>query len=79
MKKRAPKVGSIAYYIEEVAKYGSERKIDGTAYEGYPPVVPEMLLSLLMEVRSLFGLFRGLLSFLLGALVLGLLKALFHF
>lgn len=74
-KERVPKVGSISYYIEEVVKYGTDRKIDGTAYDGYPPVVPEMLLSLLMEVRSLFGTLRllgGLLIFLVIKLLLKL-------
>lgn len=72
-KKRPKKVGSISYYIEEVVKYGTKRKIDQTAYDGYPPVVPELLLSLLIEIRSLciFG------RFVLGMFFLIALKLLF--
>ena len=72
-KTRPKKVGSIPYYIEEVIKYSTKRKIDDTAYDGYPPVVPELLLSVLIEIRSLciFG------RFVLGMFFLIALKLLF--
>ena len=73
---RKHRAGSIAYYIEEVvsyrAKYETTKEIDSR----YPPVVAELLLSLLMEVRSLFTALRVLVGALLGHILLSLLTRL---
>lgn len=71
MKKRPPKPASIAYYIEEVIKYRSKQEAKNGVENSYPPVVPELLLSLLIEVRS-FCIFGRLL---IGALLFLVFKA----
>lgn len=72
---RSKKTGTIAYYIKEVIRYHAKYESSEQAENGYPPVVPELLLSLLIEVRTflLFGrLFFGALLFLvLKAIFLG--------
>ena len=76
MKERLPNVGSIAHYIEEVVGYKSKYETGEEIKEGYPPIVAELLLSLLIEVRTFctFGrlLFGALLFFTLKALLFGL-------
>lgn len=66
---RAKKAGTIAYYIEKVVSYRSKHEAAENLENGYPPVVPELLLSLLIEVRTLFSLARFLICFLLGLLL----------
>lgn len=67
MKKKAPKFYSVEYYIEEVVKYRTEHGADQGAGDGYPPVVPELLLSMYFRIRTI--------TFTLGA-ICGLLVAL---
>lgn len=64
-KKRKNRAGSIPYYIEEVVSYRSEKETDDSLKDGYPPVVQELLLSLLIEVRTFCRAGR----FLIGALI----------
>lgn len=65
---RAKKAGTIAYYIEKVVSYRSHYETSDKIKDGYPPVVPELLLSLLIEVRTLFTFARFLICFMLGLL-----------
>ena len=68
MRKRKPKPGSIAYYIEEVIRYRSEHKAGEGLKDGYPPIVAELLLSMLISVRAIrfaFSLTAGTFIFLL--------------
>ncbi len=76
MKKRTPKHGSIAYYIEEVVKYRAEDETGQHVKHSYPPIMAELLLSLLIEVRTFCTAGRLLLGTLLGAAVMGLLRTL---
>lgn len=64
MHQREPKPDSIPYYIEEVVRYRSEKETSDNFKDGYPPVVPELLLSILISVRAI----RHALCFLSGAL-----------
>ena len=73
MLKRKPKPCSIPYYIEEVVKYRSEYEAGKGFKDGYPPVVTELLLSILISVRAIRGLLCGAIGFLLGAIVAHLL------
>ena len=62
---RAKKAGTIAYYIEKVVSYRSNHEATENLESSYPPVVPELLLSPLIEVRTLFTFARFLICFLL--------------
>lgn len=73
MKQRRPKPQSISDYIEKVVGYRTEYETSDKLIGSYPPVVPEMLLSLLIEVRTFCAAGRVL----LGLLMLLALKALF--
>lgn len=69
-RKRAPKFNSTAYYIEEVVGYHSKYEAGECVENGYPPVVAEMLLAILISVRAIrYGLF-----FFLGLLAAFALK-----
>lgn len=70
MRKRKPKPDSIPYYIEEVICYRSEYEASDGLKDGYPPVVPELLLSILISVRAI----RGAFCLLTGALLFFVLK-----
>ena len=72
MKKKIPKPYSIPYYIDEVVGYRSEREAGHGIEDGYPPVVPELLLSILISVRAI----RSFLGILTGAILFFLLKLL---
>ena len=52
--KRKPKPYSVSYYIEEVVKYRSEYKAGKRFEDGYPPVVPELLTSILLGLQYVF-------------------------
>ena len=75
MKKRAPKPGSIAYYIEEVVRYSSEYEAGQGIENGYPPIVAELLLSLLIEVRTFCTVGRFALGLVVGFLLLQFTEA----
>ena len=75
-KHRKHRAGSIAYYIEEVVSYRTKYETTKEIDSRYPPVVAELLLSLLMEVRSLFTALRVLVGSLLGHLLLALVEKL---
>ena len=77
MFKRKPKPNSIPYYIEEVVGYRSKYESGYQIEDGYPPVVLELLLSILISVRAIRGLLSGSVGFLLGALATFILKNLF--
>lgn len=72
--KRAKRVNSIPYYIEEVVRYSTKCKVDDCSGDQYPPVMAEMMLGLLMEVRSFFFFGRILVGFLLALVIKLLLK-----
>ena len=72
-KHRAPKPQSIAYYIEKVIGYRTEYETTDQVKNGYPPVVAELLLSLLIEVRTFCMAGRVL----IGTLIALVVKALF--
>lgn len=64
--KRRSKPNSIPYYIEEVVRYGSEYESGYGIKNGYPPVMLEMQLAILISVRAIrysFGLMTGLLIY----------------
>lgn len=63
-----PKVGTLDYYIDEVVGYRAKCERGEDLEKGYPPVVAELLLSILISVRSL-----RLVLLPLGGLLLGLL------
>lgn len=71
-KKKSPKPGSLTYYIEAVVGYRAEYETAENFKEGYPPVVAELLLSLLISVRAI----RHSFSFLVGALIALMVKLL---
>ena len=73
-KHRKHRAGSIAYYIEEVVSYRTEYETSNEFKGGYPPVVAELLLSLLIEVRTLFTGLRILVGTLIGSILVALLK-----
>ena len=52
MKNRVPKPNSIPYYIDKVFEYHASYQAAGRPKDGYPPIVTELLLGLLIEVRS---------------------------
>ena len=76
MKKRRPKAGSIAYYIEQVVNYKTQQEATQHLEKGYPPIMAELLLSLLIEIRTFCTLgrviFGTLLCFAIKALIFGL-------
>lgn len=65
MKKKPPKPSSIPYYIEKVVCYRTEYETRKDFKDGYPPVVAELLLSILISVRAI----RFSALFLLGVLL----------
>lgn len=62
-KDRRYSVGSARYYIEEVVNYRAQYERDEDLKKGYPPVMAELLLSVLFDLRAL----KILLSFLGGS------------
>lgn len=72
-KQKRPKPQSIPYYIEEVLKYRAKYEASNKIENGYPPVVAELILSILIDVR----VFCRAGSSLIGMLLLLVLKALF--
>lgn len=70
MKKRVPKPGSTPYYIEKVIGYRAEYETGEGFKDGYPPVVAELLLSILISVRAV----RFSALFFLGLLLALLIK-----
>ena len=68
--KRRPKPNSIPYYIEEVVRYGSEYESGYGIKNGYPPVMLEMQLAILISVRAI----RGAICLLTGTMLFLLLK-----
>ena len=73
MRKRKPKPDSIPYYIEEVICYRAEYEASDGLKDGYPPVVPELLLSILISVRAI----RGAVCLSAGAFLFFVLKLVF--
>ena len=70
---RRPKVGTLDYYIEEVVSYRAKYERGEDLDKGYPPVMAELLLSILISVRALRLVLLplgGLLLFLLLKLIL---------
>ena len=63
--KRKPKPNSIPYYIEEVISYRAEHEATDDLKDCYPPVVPELLLSILISVRAI----RGAICFATGTFI----------
>ena len=53
MKKGRKRVGTFGYYIEEVVDYRTKCEANEDLKYRYPPVVPELLLSLLICIRPL--------------------------
>lgn len=67
-RKRPPKPSSIPYYIDKVIDYRTQYETAKKVENSYPPVVAELLLSILISVRALrgtFGVLSGFLLFLL--------------
>lgn len=67
-RKRPPKPSSIPYYIDKVIDYRTQYETAKEVENSYPPVVAELLLSILISVRALrgtFGVLSGFLLFLL--------------
>lgn len=69
MKKRRKRVGTFAYYIEEVVSYRTKCERDQDFKDRYPPVVVELLFSLLICIRPVCHA----LLFLIGALLMKVL------
>jgi len=68
--KRKPKPCSIPYYIEKVIGYRAEHEAGKGFKDGYPPIVLELLLSILISVRAI----RGALCLALGSVLFLLFK-----
>ena len=66
MKKRRKRVGTFAYYIEEVVSYRTKCERDQNLKDRYPPVVVELLFSLLICIRPVCNA----LLFLIGVLLI---------
>ena len=67
-RKRPPKPSSIPYYVDKVIDYRTQYETAKKVENSYPPVVAELLLSILISVRALrgtFGVLSGFLLFLL--------------
>ena len=67
-RKRPPKPSSIPYCIDKVIDYRTQYETAKKVENSYPPVVAELLLSILISVRALrgtFGVLSGFLLFLL--------------
>ena len=67
-RKKTPKPSSIPYYIDKVIDYRTQYETAKKVENSYPPVVAELLLSILISVRALrgtFGVLSGFLLFLL--------------
>lgn len=67
--RRSPRPGSLADYAEKVVRYRAEYESGQRLKNGDPPVVAELLLSLLIEVRTLGVVGRVALGLLLFALL----------
>lgn len=68
IQKKTPKPSSIPYYIDKVIDYRTQYETAKEVENSYPPVVAELLLSILISVRALrgtFGVLSGFLLFLL--------------
>ncbi len=74
-KRRNHRAGSIPYYIEEVVSYRTKYEAADNLKDGYPPVVPELLLSILISLRAVRGLLAGLVGFSLGLLISSALRS----
>ena len=71
-RKRPPKPSSIPYYIDKVIDYRTQYETAKKVENSYPPVVAELLLSILISVRALrgtFGVLSGFILFLLLKLI----------
>lgn len=67
-RKRPPKPSSIPYYVDKVIDYRTQYETAKEVENSYPPVVAELLLSILISVRAIrgtFGVLSGFLLFLL--------------
>lgn len=61
-KKKRPKPGSLTYYIEAVIGYRTKYEAAEHLKDGYPPVMAELLLSLLISVRVIRRCFAVLIG-----------------
>ena len=71
-RKKTPKPSSIPYYIDKVIDYRTQYETAKEVENSYPPVVAELLLSILISVRAIrgtFGVLSGFLLFLLLKLI----------
>lgn len=71
-RKRPPKPSSIPYYIDKVIDYCTQYETAKEVENSYPPVVAELLLSILISVRAIrgtFGVLSGFILFLLLKLI----------
>ena len=71
-RKKTPKPSSIPYYIDKVIDYRTQYETAKEVENSYPPVVAELLLSILISVRALrgtFGVLSGFILFLLLKLI----------
>lgn len=67
-RKKTPKPSSIPYYIDKVIDYRTQYETAKEVENSYPPVVAELLLSILISVRAIrgtFGVLSGFILFLL--------------
>ena len=67
-RKRPSKPSSIPYYIDKVIDYRTQYETAKEVENSYPPVVAELLLSILISVRAIrgtFGVLSGFILFLL--------------
>ena len=69
-RERKPNFNSMAYYIEEVVRYRSDKEANDCIEDGYPPLMLEMQLAILISVRAI----RGAICLLTGTLLFLLLK-----
>ena len=71
-RKRPPNPRSIPYYIDKVIDYRTQYETAKEVENSYPPVVAELLLSILISVRAIrgtFGVLSGFILFLLLKLI----------
>ena len=73
MKSRKPRPGSTSDYIQKVLRYQAQYETGQNLKQAYPPIMAELLLSLLVEVRA----FLKASCLILGFLAALLLKSVF--
>lgn len=76
-KNRPPDFNSTSYYIEEVVRYHAQYESEDRLKDGYPPVVAEMLLAILISLRAIRHILFFCFGLAFGSVLCRLLTILF--